>query len=227
MTTVGIGIALERRHDRAERAGVLGLDLGEREREAGQVEVADVAVLVVRDEQLGDPGVVEDLDPVLAQVALEPRPGDVEAPVQAAGVVDLPRRPLARLGPPDSLTRNSAVTSCDGGSASACGRKNRCAEAEEPRRVPGPRAPGAWRADIGSGERGMPGSSCSDSIWCRSRRRGGALGSGSGAGTTDLAGRQVDLGPGIAQVALADAIVQVDDAMYAGIVLHVNWLNCG
>ena len=97
MTTVAIRIALERGHERAERAGVLGLDLGQREREAGQVEVADVAVLVVGDEQLGDPGVVQDLDPVFAQVALEPGPGDVEALVQAAGEVDLPGRPLARL----------------------------------------------------------------------------------------------------------------------------------
>ena len=93
----GIGVALERRHDRAERAGVLGLDLGQREGEAGQVEVADVAVLVVGDEQLGDPRVVEDLDPVLGQVALEPGAGDVEAAMQAAGVMDLPRGPLARL----------------------------------------------------------------------------------------------------------------------------------
>ena len=34
-------------------------------------------------------------------------------------------------------------------------------------------------------------------------------------------------GPRIAQVALADAVVQVDDAMTPGSSLTVNWLNCG
>ena len=72
------------------------LTSAKRERKAGQVVVADVARLVVGDEQLGDARVVQDLDPVFAQVALEPGPGDVEPLVQAAGEMDLPGRPLAR-----------------------------------------------------------------------------------------------------------------------------------
>ena len=93
----GERIALERGHERAERAGVLGLDLGQGKRKAGQVVIADEARLVIGDEQLGDAGVVQDLDPVFAQVALEPGPGDVKPLVQAAGEMNLPGRPLARL----------------------------------------------------------------------------------------------------------------------------------
>ena len=93
----GERVALERRHQRAERAGVLGLDLGQGERKARQVVVAGHARLMVGDEQLGDAGVVQDLDPVFAQVALEPGPGDVEPLVQAARVLHLPGRSLARV----------------------------------------------------------------------------------------------------------------------------------
>ena len=50
-----------------------------------------------------------------------------------------------------------------------------------------------------------------------SLRRGS--GSASGAGRLDLARRQVDLRPRIAQVPLADPVVQVDDAMDPRIVL--------
>ena len=45
------------------------------------------------------------------------------------------------------------------------------------------------------------------------------MGSASGAGVSTCARRQVDLRPGIAQVALADAVVQVDDAMEPRVVL--------
>ena len=89
---------------------------GQGEGEAGQVEVADVARLVIRDEELGHAGVIQDLDPVFAQVPLVPGPGDVQA------LVHRPRAkwtfqavPLRGSSPPDSPTRNSAVTSCDGG----------------------------------------------------------------------------------------------------------------
>ena len=54
---------------------------------------------MIGDEQLGDAGVVQDLDPVLAEVALEPGPGDVEPLVQPPGVMNLPGRSLARLEP--------------------------------------------------------------------------------------------------------------------------------
>ena len=67
-----VGIALERRHQLPLSTAVFLAHLGQGEGEAGQVEVADVARLVIGDEELGDAGVVEDLDPVLAQVPLVP-----------------------------------------------------------------------------------------------------------------------------------------------------------
>ncbi len=92
----GIAVPLERGEDHAVGAGVLVLDLGHREAEAGHVEEPGVRRLVIRHEQLGAPGVVEDLDPVLGEVPLEPGPRDVQALVEPASVVDLPGRPLAR-----------------------------------------------------------------------------------------------------------------------------------
>ena len=54
---------------------------------------------MIGDEQLGDARVVQDLDPVFAQIALEPGPGDIEPLVHAAGEMNFPGRPLARLDP--------------------------------------------------------------------------------------------------------------------------------
>ena len=58
-----------------------------------------IARLMIRDEQLGDASVVQDLDPVFAQVALEPGPGDIEPLVHAAGEMNLPGGSLARFEP--------------------------------------------------------------------------------------------------------------------------------
>ena len=229
----GVGIALERGHERAERAGVLGLDLGQGEGEAGQVEVADVAGLVIGDEELGDAGVVEDLDPVFAEVALEPGPGDVEAPVQAAGVMDLPGRPLARLEPArladqelgrhllrrrigERLRPEEPLGRSVGGDDASESQEHRSRRARHARVDVEIR----WR-DI------RIGFSC-DRVELHGCDGGaGALGSASGAGDDDLARRQVDLRPGIAQVALADPVVQVNDPMDPRIVLDRELAELG
>ena len=85
-----IRVALKRGKNRAERPGVLGADRTEAEAEAGEVEITDVRRLVIRNEELGDAGVFENLDPVFVQVALKPCAGDVEAFMLPACVVNLP-----------------------------------------------------------------------------------------------------------------------------------------
>ncbi len=95
----GERIALKRGHQRAERAGVLGLDLVQGKLKARQIVIADLARLVIRDEQLGDAGVVEHLDPFFAQIALEPGPGDIKPLVHAACEMNFPGGSLARLQP--------------------------------------------------------------------------------------------------------------------------------
>ncbi len=56
-----------------------------------------MTVLVIGDEQLGHAGVVQDLDPIFAQVAFEPGTGDIKTFVHATGEMNLPGRSLARL----------------------------------------------------------------------------------------------------------------------------------
>src|SRR5262245_43204454 len=91
------GVPLEGGQERTERASVFGPDLGQWEGKARQVVEAGRARQVVGDEELGNAGVLDDLDPIFSQVALEPGPCDVTPLVQPAGVLDLPGRAFARV----------------------------------------------------------------------------------------------------------------------------------
>ncbi len=139
--------------------------------------------------------------------------------------------PLRGSWPPDSLKRNSAVTSCAGGSGSVAA--GRIAE-RRPRatRRPGPEECEERQARIGGKCMRNPRLS-HQRARCRPGFRrpariirvvGGpwaaCLGLGLGRRRLDLARRQVDLRARIAQVALADAVGQVNDPIDPRVVLE-------
>ena len=130
--------------------------------------------------------------------------------------------------PPDSLIKNSVVTSCAGGSASGC-RKNRWAlaadgvhaRAQEQREI-APVRTGARSMQVPLVTIGLV-SIQSDvgglRIHCARRAARGSGSGCSGPGVSTSRSRQVDLRARITQVAFADPVRQMNDPMNPRIVL--------